>query len=62
VGRSGAIVGPILGGALVAIELPLHYNFMAFAIPGAVAALAMCFVYPRQARPAPVAAAGAPSL
>lgn len=62
VGRSGAIVGPILGGALVAIELPLHYNFMAFAIPGAVAALAMCFVYPRQARPAPVAVAGAPSL
>ena len=62
VGRSGAIVGPILGGALVAIELPLHYNFMAFATPGAVAALAMCFVYPRQARPAPVAAAGAPLL
>lgn len=62
VGRSGAIVGPILGGALVAIELPLHYNFMAFAIPGAVAALAMCFVYPRQARPAPVTAAGAPSV
>jgi len=61
VGRSGAIVGPILGGALVAIELPLHYNFMAFAIPGAVAALAMCFVYPRQASPVPVTVAGASS-
>lgn len=50
VGRSGAIVGPLLGGALVGIELPLHYNFMAFAIPGAVAAVAMCLVYPREPR------------
>ena len=41
VGRNGAIVGPLLGGALLAVELPLHLNFMAFAIPGAVAALAM---------------------
>lgn len=48
IGRSGAIVGPLLGGALVGIQLPLHYNFMAFAVPGAVAALAMCFVYQRQ--------------
>jgi AAHS family benzoate transporter-like MFS transporter len=51
VGRSGAIVGPILGGALFGIGLPLHYNFMAFAVPGAVAALAMCFVYRRQVSP-----------
>ena len=41
VGRNGAIVGPLLGGALMAIELPLQLNFMAFAIPGAIAALAM---------------------
>lgn len=41
IGRNGAIVGPLLGGALMAIELPLHLNFMAFAIPGAIAALAM---------------------
>jgi AAHS family benzoate transporter-like MFS transporter len=41
IGRNGAIVGPLLGGALMAIELPLQLNFMAFAIPGAVAALAM---------------------
>ena len=26
---------------MLAVELPLHLNFMAFAIPGAVAALAM---------------------
>lgn len=52
IGRSGAIVGPILGGALVGIELPLHFNFMAFAIPGAVAAVAMCFVRHREPRAA----------
>jgi AAHS family benzoate transporter-like MFS transporter len=50
VGRTGAMVGPILGGVLVGIQLPLHYNFMVFAIPGAVAAVAMCFVYLRQPR------------
>ncbi|WP_431699785.1 MFS transporter [Pseudomonas sp. BR20] len=41
IGRNGAIVGPLLGGVLMASELPLQLNFMAFAIPGAVAALAM---------------------
>lgn len=41
IGRNGAIVGPLLGGALVAVELPLQLNFIAFAIPGAIAALAM---------------------
>jgi AAHS family benzoate transporter-like MFS transporter len=41
IGRNGAIVGPLLGGALMGIELPLQLNFLAFAIPGAVAALAM---------------------
>ncbi|MBV4504478.1 MFS transporter [Pseudomonas sp. BW13M1] len=41
IGRNGAIVGPLLGGALMGINLPLQLNFIAFAIPGAVAALAM---------------------
>ena len=41
VGRNGAIVGPLLGGVLLGMELPLQLNFMAFAIPGAIAALAM---------------------
>lgn len=41
IGRNGAIVGPLLGGALMGIQLPLQLNFIAFAIPGAVAALAM---------------------
>ncbi|MFD2645020.1 MFS transporter [Pseudomonas japonica] len=41
IGRNGAIVGPLLGGALMGMQLPLQLNFLAFAIPGAIAALAM---------------------
>ena len=41
IGRNCAIVGPLLGGALMAINLPLQLNFIAFAVPGAIAALAM---------------------
>jgi len=37
IGRNGAIVGPLLGGALLGINLPLQLNFMAFAVPGVVA-------------------------
>jgi AAHS family benzoate transporter-like MFS transporter len=39
-GRVGAIVGPMLGGLLLAAELPMALNFVAFAIPGLVAVLA----------------------
>lgn len=41
IGRNGAIVGPLLGGALLGINLPLQMNFLAFAVPGVIAALAM---------------------
>ncbi len=41
IGRNGAIDGPLLGGALMTAQLPLQMNFLAFAIPGAVAMLAM---------------------
>ncbi|TBN39068.1 MFS transporter [Paracoccus subflavus] len=41
VGRIGAIVGPTLGGVLLARELPLGQNFLIFAIPAAVSAGAM---------------------
>jgi len=41
IGRNGAIVGPLLGGALMGINLPLQLNFLAFALPGAIAAIAM---------------------
>ena len=40
-GRTGAIAGPILGGFLLAAELPLKANFIVFALPGLVAAIAM---------------------
>lgn len=41
IGRNGAIVGPLLGGVLLGINLPLQMNFLAFAVPGVIAALAM---------------------
>lgn len=41
VGRIGAIVGPTLGGVLLAKELPLQQNFLIFAIPAMISALAM---------------------
>jgi AAHS family benzoate transporter-like MFS transporter len=41
VGRTGAIVGPLLGGGLMAASLPLKMNFLVFAVPGLVAALAI---------------------
>ncbi|EPP5101077.1 MFS transporter [Enterobacter hormaechei] len=41
IGRTGAIVGPLLGGSLVAAALSLKMNFLVFAAPGLVAALAI---------------------
>ncbi len=53
VGRMGAILGPILGGMLMAAELPLQMNFLAFAVPGVIAGLAISLVG-RSARHAPI--------
>ncbi|MGO9117027.1 MAG: MFS transporter [Desulfomonilaceae bacterium] len=44
IGRSGAIVGPTFGGMLLAMSLSLQMNFLAFAIPGLIAAAAMGLV------------------
>jgi AAHS family benzoate transporter-like MFS transporter len=41
VGRIGAIVGPTMGGALLAMEFPLQQNFLIFSVPAAISALAM---------------------
>lgn len=41
VGRIGAIVGPTLGGVLLAQQMPLQQNFLIFAIPAAISTLAM---------------------
>ncbi|MFL1585878.1 MFS transporter [Stutzerimonas stutzeri] len=57
IGRNGAIVGPLLGGALLGISLPLQLNFIAFAVPGVIAALAMAVFAissKRSGTPAPV--------
>ncbi|MDQ7776830.1 MAG: aromatic acid/H+ symport family MFS transporter [Paracoccus aminovorans] len=61
VGRIGAIVGPTLGGVLLARQLPLQQNFMLFAIPAAVSATAMLVfarsnARSRKAAPLPAAA------
>lgn len=44
VGRIGGVVGPIMGGALLGAGLPFQVNFMVFAIPGAIAAIAVGLV------------------
>ena len=44
IGRIGAIVGPVLTGALLTLELPHQMNFLVIAIPGAIAAIAIFFV------------------
>ncbi|WP_108258301.1 MFS transporter [Mangrovicoccus ximenensis] len=41
VGRIGAIVGPTFGGLLLAQQYPLQQNFLLFAIPAVICALAM---------------------
>lgn len=41
VGRAGAILAPIVIGALVGIELPLEQNFMAIGLPALAAAVAV---------------------
>lgn len=44
IGRIGAIVGPVLTGALLTLELPHQMNFLVIAIPGVIAAVAIFLV------------------
>jgi MFS transporter, AAHS family, benzoate transport protein len=44
VGRTGAILGPIIGGILVSWKLPFEQNFFAFALAAAIGAIAITFV------------------
>lgn len=66
IGRTGAIVGPLLGGWLMAAALPLKLNFLVFAVPGLVAALAIgCFILwyrGRQEAPAVSGAVARPAV
>ena len=41
VGRLGGIFGPTLGGYLLSLALPHQTNFLVFAIPGIIAAVAI---------------------
>ena len=47
-GRFGAIAGPVLGGSLLALNLPAEQNFLIFAAPGVVAILAVLLVFNRK--------------
>lgn len=44
VGRSGAILAPIVIGTLVGMALPLQQNFMAIAIPAVIATVAVLLI------------------
>jgi AAHS family benzoate transporter-like MFS transporter len=44
VGRIGAILAPIVIGVLVGMALPLRQNFMAIALPGLIAAIAISLI------------------
>jgi MFS transporter, AAHS family, benzoate transport protein len=44
VGRSGAILAPIVIGMLVAMALPLQQNFLAISIPAVIAAIAVALI------------------
>ena len=43
IGRVGAIVGPIVMGVLLGMEVPHKLNFIAVAIPTVLAAIAVSF-------------------
>jgi len=62
VGRSGAILAPIVIGTLVGMSLPLEQNFMAIAIPAVVAMAAACLInHRRSASALPDEAAAVPA-
>ncbi|OMP66503.1 MFS transporter [Domibacillus epiphyticus] len=44
VGRTGAIIGPIMGGVLLTMSLPTFQNFLVFAIPGVIGAICIMVV------------------
>lgn len=48
VGRGGAILAPIVIGALVGMALPLRHNFIAMAIPAVIATIAVASINHRQ--------------
>ncbi|MCU6499042.1 MFS transporter [Rugamonas sp. A1-17] len=59
VGRSGAILAPIVIGTLVGMALPLQQNFIAIAIPAVIAAVSVALISHRKSATAPHGAADA---
>jgi AAHS family benzoate transporter-like MFS transporter len=55
IGRSGAIIAPIIIGVLVAMNLPLQQNFIAIAIPAVIGMLAVLLIDHRRSASAHVA-------
>ncbi len=60
VGRSGAILAPIVIGVLVGMSLPLQQNFMAMAIPAVIAVGAVSMINHRRSASAQAEVAAAP--
>ena len=55
VGRSGAILAPIVIGVLVGMNLPLQQNFIAIAIPAVIGMVAVLLIDHRRSASAPAA-------
>ena len=60
VGRSGAILAPIVIGTLVGMALPLQHNFIAIAIPAVIATVAVALIRHERSAGAASAARTAP--
>lgn len=54
IGRTGAIIGPVLGGVLHGSSLPLQASFLVFAIPGVIGAAAVLVFLTRRKVTPPV--------
>ncbi|CUJ48793.1 4-hydroxybenzoate transporter PcaK [Achromobacter sp. 2789STDY5608633] len=57
IGRSGAILAPIVIGALVGMQLPLQQNFYAIAVPGLIGMLAVLLIDHRKSASVQIEAA-----
>ena len=60
IGRSGAILAPILIGVLVGMNLPLQQNFMAIAIPAVIGMVAVLLINHGRSASAQMVDAGRP--
>jgi AAHS family benzoate transporter-like MFS transporter len=60
VGRSGAILAPIVIGTLVGMALPLQQNFVAIAIPAVIAVISVALISHRKSATAPRGMANGP--